>query len=159
MKIATNGSAEQTVDLADALETAIAYGWTHGRRRSFDETYDVQRFCPRPPRSRWTPPDREKALELIERGEMLPPGLREVEAARADGRWEASYNGHRLARVPPDLQAALDANPKASEFFATLTSQNRYSIVYRIEEARRPEIRARRIRLYVEMLADGRTFY
>lgn len=159
MKLARDGAGTECVDSAEALDAAIAHGWVDGQCRPLDETHVLQRFTPRRPLSRWSKANRELATALIERGEMRPPGLRAVEAAKADGRWEAAYNGHRAARVPPDLQEALDLNPTAGEFFATLTSQNRYAILYRIEEARRPEIRARRIALYVRMLADGRTLY
>jgi uncharacterized protein YdeI (YjbR/CyaY-like superfamily) len=90
---------------------------------------------------------------------MRAAGLREVERAKADGRWEAAYEGQRRAEVPPDLQAALDADPAAREHFATLDSRNRYAILYRIGEAKRPETRARRIAQYVEMLREGRRIH
>src|SRR4051794_16961117 len=128
MKIAKKGSDVETVDHPAALETAIAFGWIDGQRRSLDDTYYLQRFTPRRPRSRWSKINREKASALIERGEMRPAGLREVEAAKGDGRWEGAYDSHRTATVPDDLQAALDANPRALELFGTLTSQNRYAI-------------------------------
>ena len=103
--------------------------------------------------------NRDKALRLIERGAMKPAGLLEVERARADGRWEAAYESPRAATVPDDLQTALDANDAAREFFATLSGANRYAILYRIADAKRPQTRARRIEKYVEMLAEQRTLH
>ncbi len=159
LKIAKKASGVDTVTHAEALDVAIAFGWIDGQRKALDETWFLQRFTPRRARSKWSKINRTKATELIERGEMRPSGLAEVERAKADGRWDAAYDSHRTATVPPDLQQALDANPKAREFFATLNSQNRYAILYRVGDAKRPETRARRIAQFVEMLADGKTLY
>ena len=159
MKIAKKGTGVRTVTHPEALEIALAFGWIDGQRKALDDTYFLQRFTPRRPRSRWSKINRDKALELIERGEMRPSGLAEVERAKADGRWDAAYDSHSTATVPPDLQAALDANPKAAEFFATLNSQNRYAILYRVNDAKKPETRARRIAQYVEMCAEGKTIH
>jgi uncharacterized protein YdeI (YjbR/CyaY-like superfamily) len=159
MKIAKKGTGVKTVDHPEALEAAICFGWIDGQRRAHDDTFFLQRFTPRRPRSRWSKINRDKATALIKSGDMRPAGLAEVEAAKADGRWKAAYDSHRTATVPPDLEKALDANRKAKQFFATLTSQNRYAILYRIDEAKRPETRARRISMYVEMLAEGKTLY
>src|SRR5204863_361889 len=120
-----------------------------------DETYYLQRFLPRRARSKWSRINREAATRLIEAGLMRPPGLAEVERAKADGRWEAAYDSPRNAVVPEDLERALARNKKAREFFATLDSQNRYAILYRIQDAKRPETRARRITQFVELLARG----
>jgi uncharacterized protein YdeI (YjbR/CyaY-like superfamily) len=144
---------------AEALEVALRFGWIDAQRRALDAERFLQRFTPRRPRSRWSRLNRDAAEELIARGAMRPAGLREVERAKADGRWHAAYEGQRRARVPPDLEAALAAEPAAREFFATLDAQNRYAVLYRIEEAKRPETRARRIAKYVAMLRDGRKLH
>ncbi|MEU0652107.1 YdeI/OmpD-associated family protein [Streptomyces albogriseolus] len=156
LKIPRKGSGLPGVDYATALESALCFGWIDGRKRSLDETHWIQRFTPRRARSRWSAVNRQKALELIERGRMRPAGLREVERAKADGRWEAAYASQRTATVPDDLRAALDAAPVgAREFFDALDSRNRYAILHRIEEAKRAQTRAARIEKFVAMLAAG----
>ena len=143
----------------EALEAAIAHGWIDGTRKRLDERHYIQRFTPRRARSKWSKVNRDKAVDLIERGEMTPAGLREVERAKADGRWDAAYAGQRTMEVPDDLRAELDRNPAAAGFFAGLDSRNRYSILYRIDDAKRAETRARRIAKFVAMLDDGETIY
>ncbi|HEV2859128.1 MAG TPA: YdeI/OmpD-associated family protein [Solirubrobacterales bacterium] len=155
LKIAKKGAAEPSVTYAEALELALCFGWIDSQKRGFDEQHFLQRFTPRRPRGRWSKINREKAEALIESGAMRPAGLAEVEAAKADGRWEAAYEGQRTATVPPDLQRELEANPAAGEFFASLDSANRYAIVYRLEEAKKPETRERRLRKFVAMLERG----
>ncbi|MFE1259975.1 YdeI family protein [Streptomyces albogriseolus] len=156
LKIPRKGSGLPGVDYATALESALCFGWIDGHKRSLDETHWIQRFTPRRARSRWSAVNRRKALELIERGRMRPAGLREVERAKADGRWEAAYASQRTATVPDDLRAALDAAPAgAREFFDALDSRNRYAILHRIEEAKRAQTRAARIEKFVAMLAAG----
>jgi uncharacterized protein YdeI (YjbR/CyaY-like superfamily) len=159
MKIAKKGAGVETVTHPEALEVAIAFGWIDGQRKALDETYFLQRFTPRRARSKWSKINRDKATALIKSGDMRPSGLAEVKRAKADGRWAAAYDSHSTATVPPDLQQALDANPKAKEFFATLNSQNRYAILYRVGDAKKPETRARRIAQFVEMLANGETLH
>jgi uncharacterized protein YdeI (YjbR/CyaY-like superfamily) len=144
-----------TVTHPEALDEALCHGWIDGQRRALDETHFLQRFTPRRERSRWSKINRDKATELIRSGAMRPAGQREVDRARADGRWDAAYEGQRTATVPPDLRRALDANEPAAAFFETLDSANRYAILYRIDEAKRPETRARRIEKYVDMLTRG----
>jgi uncharacterized protein YdeI (YjbR/CyaY-like superfamily) len=155
LKIAKKGAAESSVTYAEALELALCFGWIDSQKRGFDETHFLQRFTPRRPRGRWSRINREKAEALIAAEKMRPTGLAEVEAARADGRWEAAYEGQRTAQVPPDLQRELDANPAAKEFFAGLDSTNRYAIVYRLNDAKKPETRERRLRKFVAMLERG----
>jgi uncharacterized protein YdeI (YjbR/CyaY-like superfamily) len=152
LKIAKKGSGVTTVSYAEALEIALCYGWIDGQKGRFDERYFLQRFTPRRPRSKWSKINCAKVTELIEKGAMEPAGLREVERAKADGRWAAAYASQSSATVPDDLQQELDKNKKAREFFATLSSVNRYAILYRIQDAKRPETRARRIAKFVEML-------
>ena len=143
----------------EALEAAIAHGWIDGTRKRLDERHYLQRFTPRRARSKWSKINRDKAMELIERGHMAPAGLAEVERAKADGRWDAAYAGQRTIGVPEDLRAELARAPAAAEAFAGLDSRNRYAILYRIGDAKRPETRARRIEKFVRMLKNGETVY
>jgi uncharacterized protein YdeI (YjbR/CyaY-like superfamily) len=159
LKFAKKGTGVKTVTYAEALEVALCYGWIDGQAKRFDETYYLQRFTPRRARSKWSKINREAATRLIEAGRMQPPGLREVERAKADGRWDAAYDSPSAAAVPDDLEQALRRNKKAQEFFATLSAQNRFAILYRIQDAKRPETRARRIAQFVEMLARGETLH
>jgi uncharacterized protein YdeI (YjbR/CyaY-like superfamily) len=155
LKIAKKGSGATSVSYAEALEVALCFGWIDSQKKGLDERFFLQRFTPRRPRGRWSRINREKAEGLIAAGRVRPAGLAEVEAAQADGRWEAAYEGQRRAEVPADLRRELAANPAAGEFFAQLDSANRYAILYRLEEAKRAETRARRLRKYVGMLARG----
>lgn len=159
VKIAKRDSGTSTVSYPEAVECALCFGWIDGQKGALDDEYWLQRFTPRKPRSRWSKINREKAERLLAEGRMRPAGEREVEAARADGRWESAYEGAAAAGVPPDLQAELDRNPAAREFFATLTGANRYAVLYRIQDAKRPETRARRIAQFVAMLAEHRTLH
>jgi uncharacterized protein YdeI (YjbR/CyaY-like superfamily) len=159
MKLAKKGSGVASVTYAEAVEAALRYGWIDGQARRLDDRFYVQRFTPRTRRSRWSMINREKAEALIAAGRMAPAGLREVERARADGRWDAAYASPSAATVPDDLQRALDGDPAAAAFFARLDAQNRYAILHRIGEAKRPDTRARRIEKFVAMLRDERTIY
>jgi uncharacterized protein YdeI (YjbR/CyaY-like superfamily) len=147
------------VSYGEAVEVALCYGWIDSQARPLDERFWLQRYTPRRPSSRWSKINRAKAQALIERGAMQPAGLREVERAQADGRWDAAYEGQASATVPDDLQAALDADPRARLFFDALDASNRYAIVYRVNDAKRPETRARRIAKYVAMCAANETIY
>jgi uncharacterized protein YdeI (YjbR/CyaY-like superfamily) len=155
LKLARKGAAGRVLSYADALEVALCHGWIDGRAAAVDELHWRQRFTPRTPRSRWSKRNRARAEDLIARGEMAPAGLRAVEAARADGRWEAAYDSPATAEVPPDLRAALDADPAAGAAFEQLDAANRYAILYRVHDAKRPETRARRIERCVAMLERG----
>jgi uncharacterized protein YdeI (YjbR/CyaY-like superfamily) len=159
IRIAKKDTGIPSVNHDQALEVALRYGWIDGTAQRVDEVHYVQKFTPRTKRSRWSKINRASAERLIEAGEMTPGGLREVDAAKADGRWAAAYAGSATQTVPDDLRAALDANPAAAAFFTTLTSQNRYAILYRVEEAKRPETRARRIEKFVGMLERGETLH
>ena len=159
VKIAKKGSGIPSVVYPEVLEIALCFGWIDGRRNALDEQYFIQRFGPRRARSRWSKINREKAEALIAQGRMRPAGLAEVERARADGRWDAAYAGQRASTVPDDLQRELDARPQAAAFFETLSSQNRYAILYRLQDAKRPETRARRLAKFVAMLEAGETLH
>jgi uncharacterized protein YdeI (YjbR/CyaY-like superfamily) len=159
LKLARKGGGEQVFTYAEALDVALCHGWIDGQKGKIDERHWRQRFTPRTARSRWSKRNRERAEQLLAQGVMAPAGLREVEAARADGRWEAAYDSPATAEVPPDLQAALDADPAARDFFAGLDRANRYAILYRLQEARRPETRARRLEKFLAMLREGRRIH
>ena len=143
------------LDYAQALDVALCYGWIDGQKAKFDEEWWLQRFTPRTRTSRWSKINRDKVAALIEQGRMRPPGQAEIDRAKADGRWEAAYDSPRAATVPDDLAAALAAEPAAAAFFETLDRQNRFAVLYRIQDAKRAETRARRIATYVAMLAKG----
>jgi len=155
LKIAKKDSGVESVTYAEALELALCFGWIDSQKRGFDEKHFLQRFTPRRPRGKWSKINREKAEGLIAAGAMRPTGPAEVEAAKADGRWEAAYAGQRTAEVPADLRTELDSNEAAREFFASLDSANRYAIIYRLEDAKKPETRERRLRKFIGMLERG----
>src|SRR5579871_2958613 len=159
LRLAKKASGIASVSYAEALEVALCYGWIDGQRKADGEKTFLQRFCPRRARSIWSRINRQKALELIASGRMQPAGLAEVERAKKDGRWDSAYDSPRTATVPPDFQAALDSSPKAKAFFATLNGANRYAFLFRIQTAKRPETRARRIAEFVRMLEKGEKFH
>jgi uncharacterized protein YdeI (YjbR/CyaY-like superfamily) len=159
LRMSKKGAATITITYPEALEEALCYGWIDGQARRFDDESYFQRFTPRGKRSIWSKVNRTKVDALTAAGRMKPAGLAAVEAARADGRWDAAYDSQRDATVPEDLQAALDRNPKAKKFFATLTSQNRYAVLFRVQTAKRAETRAKRITDFVAMLARGETLH
>ena len=159
LKIAKNRSGQAGPGYAEALDVALCYGWIDGQKAGLDDDYWLQRFTPRKPGSRWSKINTDRAAALIEAGRMRAAGLREVELARADGRWDAAYAGQASITVPGDLERALAANEAARAFFGTISRRNRYAILYRIGTAKRPETRARRIAQFVDMLADGKTIY
>jgi uncharacterized protein YdeI (YjbR/CyaY-like superfamily) len=159
IKIAKKGSGIESVRYPEVLEIALCFGWIDGRREAFDERHFLQRFTPRRARSRWSRINRETAERLIGEGRMHPAGLAEVERAKADGRWEAAYESQSRSTVPDDLQRELDARPRARASFGELNSQNRYAILYRLQDARKPETRARRLAKFVAMLEAGETIY
>ena len=159
LKLARRGSGEPGVTYDEALEVALRHGWIDAQKRSADGGYWLQRFLPRGPRSKWSKINRDKAETLIAAGRMTPAGRAKVDQARADGRWDSAYAGQATMTVPDDLRAALDAVPAAAAFFATLNGANRYAILYRVQEAKRPATRAARIEKYVAMCAEGRTLH
>jgi len=156
LKIAKKASGVASVSYDEALDAALCHGWIDAKKRSFDDTFFLQKFTARRPRSVWSRRNREKAAQLIEAGRMRSAGLEQVELAKADGRWDAAYEGSASAAVPDDLRRALDRNPAAAEFFAALDRTNRYAVLWRIQTAKRSETRARRIERLVQMLAEGR---
>jgi uncharacterized protein YdeI (YjbR/CyaY-like superfamily) len=159
IKMAKKDTGIESVRYPEVLESALCFGWIDGRREALDERWFLQRYTPRRARSRWSRINREKAQLLIEDGRMRPSGLAEVERAKADGRWAAAYAGQKSIAVPDDLQRELDARPEAKAFFAGLSSQNRYAILYRLQDAKKAETRARRLAQFVAMLEAGETIH
>lgn len=159
IEIAKKGTGIDSVRYPEALESALCFGWIDGRREALDERHFLQRYTPRRSRSRWSKINREAAERLVAEGRMRPAGLAEVERAKADGRWDAAYEGQRRMTVPDDLQRELDARPQAMAFFGQLSSQNRYAILYRLHDAKRPETRARRLATFIAMLEAGETIH
>jgi uncharacterized protein YdeI (YjbR/CyaY-like superfamily) len=157
IKVAKKGSGIPSVHPPEALDVALCFGWIDGQRKSIDDVYYQQKYTPRRARSKWSKRNVGLVEKLIEAGEMQPPGHAEIERAKADGRWDAAYDSPANMQVPPDLQAELDARPAAAEFFAGLNSSNRYSILFRLHDAKRPETRARRLETFVGMLERGET--
>ena len=155
LKFAKKGAGILSISYAEALEGALCYGWIDGHKAALDEQYWLQKFTPRRAKSIWSQINCDKAAALIEAGRMQPTGLRQIELAKADGRWDAAYVGQSKATVPDDLQQALDANPQARDFFLTLNSVNRYAILFRVQTAKRAETRAARIQKFVDMLTKG----
>jgi len=152
IKLAKSGSGIATVTKAEAIDAGLCHGWIDGQLDKYDDAFWLVRFTPRKARSKWSQVNRARAEELLAAGRVHPRGLAQIEAARADGRWEAAYAPASEAQVPADFQAALDRAPKAAAFFATLTGANRYAVLYRIEAVKRPETRARKIADFVAML-------
>jgi uncharacterized protein YdeI (YjbR/CyaY-like superfamily) len=159
IKVAKRGSGIRSVTHAEAVEVALCYGWIDGQRQRYDDEYFVQRFTPRRLRSIWSKINRDKARELIASGAMQPAGLREVERAQADGRWDAAYASQRNAVVPGELDRRLRTHARARKFFESLDSRNRYAFVHRLLTAKKPETRERRAEQFFEMLKKGETFY
>jgi uncharacterized protein YdeI (YjbR/CyaY-like superfamily) len=155
----TSAEGPLSLTYGPALEAALAWGWIDGQKRALDAGAWLQRFTPRGPRSGWSKINRAKAEALIAAGKMEAPGLAEVERARRDGRWDRAYDGARAATVPPDLAQALARDAKARAFFEALDGANRYAILYRLQTAKRPETRARRLQIFVEMCARQETLH
>jgi uncharacterized protein YdeI (YjbR/CyaY-like superfamily) len=159
LKLAKKAAPVSSVTYPQALEHALCFGWIDGQVKPLDEHFFLRRFTPRRRQSRWSQINRESALRLMAEGRMQPAGLAQVEAAQADGRWERAYEPQRSASVPADLQAALEQDPAAKAFFERLRGPSRYAILYRVQDAKRPETRARRIAQYVQMCAEHRTLH
>ncbi len=159
MRLAKKGAAQSTVTYAQAVESALCHGWIDGQKQAESEAYWLQRFTRRSAKSIWSRLNTERAEALVAAGRMLPAGMREIERAKQDGRWAAAYASPGNSAVPDDLQAALDANPEARAFFATLNGSNRYAILFRIHNAKKPATRARKIEEFIGMLMRGETIH
>jgi uncharacterized protein YdeI (YjbR/CyaY-like superfamily) len=159
LKISKAGAARPTISKAEAIEGALCHGWIDGQINKFDDEYFLTRFTPRRTASRWSAINRKAAERLIREGRMSDAGLREVERAKATGRWDTAYASRSTAQAPADLKAAIKADPAAQKAFDQLDSANRYAVIYRVQDAKKPETRARRIEQYVAMLARGETIH
>ena len=159
IKLAKAASGRVGMTKAEAIDAALCLGWIDGQLDKYDDAHWLVRFTPRRVRSKWSQVNRNRATQLIEEGRMRPAGAAQIAAAKADGRWDAAYAPASTARVPADLQAALDRSPEASAFFATLSGANRYAILYRIGAVKKPETRARKIAEFVAMLERHETVH
>lgn len=159
LRLAKKDAGKQTLTYEQALKSALCHGWIDGQKRTESDEYWLQRFTRRSAKSIWSKLNKERAEALIAAGRMLPAGMREIERAKEDGRWEAAYTSASNSVVPDDLQAALDANPKARAFFATLNGRNRYAILFRIQNAKKPATRMRKIEEFIGMLNRGETIH
>jgi uncharacterized protein YdeI (YjbR/CyaY-like superfamily) len=159
LKIARKSSGIRSVSRAEAVDTALCHGWIDGQLDSFDDDHWLISFTPRQSSSIWSEKNRARALELVKLGAMRASGLREIDRAKADGRWERAYASASTAKVPDDLRAALARNKKAAAFFETLDSKNRYAVLHRTHTAKKAETRAARIAKFVAMLAKGETIH
>jgi len=159
LRLAKKAASLKSVSYDEAVKVALCYGWIDGQKKSYDKASWLQKFTPRRAKSIWSKVNRGKAEELIRRGEMKPAGLKAVEDAQQDGRWDAAYDAQSSAAVPSDFQAELDKNAEAKAFFATLNSRNRYAILFRIQTAKKAETRARRIQQFIRMLEKNEKLY
>lgn len=159
IRIAKKNSGIESLTYAEALDVALCWGWIDGLKRSWDEVSWIQKFTPRRKRSMWSKVNQGKVEALIAGGRMRPPGLAEIERAKEDGRWDAAYESFSNAEPSEEFQAALDASPKASRFFETLNRQNRYAFIVRVQMARRPETRTRKIAEFIAMMERGEKLY
>lgn len=159
LKLAKKSANIASVTYAEALDEALCWGWIDAVKASYDESWWLQRFTPRGPRSGWSKVNREHVARLEKEGRMQPPGRAAVERAKQNGQWDGAYDSPKNAKPPEDLLAALRKAPGALRFFEGLNASNRYAILYRVQTAKKPETRARRIAQLVELCAQGRTLH
>lgn len=159
IKFAKKSSGLKSITFAEALDIALCYGWIDGQGKGLDDDWYSNRFTPRRKRSSWSKVNRENVARLIKEGRMQAAGQAEIDRAKQDGRWDAAYDPPSRATVPVDLAAALKKAPKAKRFFETLDSRNRYAILHRIQTAKKPETRVKRIERFVQMCRDGEKIY
>lgn len=159
LKIAKKETGILSVNYSEALDSALCYGWIDGQKASVDGQYWLQKFTPRRPKSIWSKVNCDKATALIAEGRMQPAGIRQVELAKADGRWESAYESQSKITIPADFQSELDKNQKAKDFFSALDSINRYAILFRIHSAKKPATRSARINKFIEMLSNNQKIY
>lgn len=159
LAIAKKGSGVLSATYAEALEVALCHGWIDAIKKSHDGTFFLQRFVPRGPQSIWSEVNKKKVQELMQAKLLRPAGLAAVERAKANGQWDRAYAPASTITVPPDLEAALKKNKKAGAFFATLKGSNRYAILHRLQTAKKPETRARRLEQFLGMLERGETIH
>ncbi|PQP86746.1 YdeI family protein [Paenibacillus sp. AR247] len=154
--MAKKGSGIPSITYDEALEIALCYGWIDSRKEAWDETYWIQRFGPRGPRSIWSKINKEKAERLVTEGRMKPAGLAAIEEAKQKGQWEQAYASQSRSQIPEDLERKFEEHPDAAAFFATLDSRNKYAVLFRVQSAKKPETRAKRIDQFIDMLEKRR---
>jgi uncharacterized protein YdeI (YjbR/CyaY-like superfamily) len=159
LKLAKAGNDASSLTKAQAIDAALCHGWIDGQIDTWDDAWFLTRFTPRKRTSKWSEKNCKRVEQLIAEDRVAPSGLAEVQAAKADGRWDAAYAPASTAAEPDDLKAALDAVPAARAFFDRLTGANRYAILYRVQTAKKPETRAARIEKFVAMCARGETIH
>jgi uncharacterized protein YdeI (YjbR/CyaY-like superfamily) len=159
LKIAKAGNSDSRLTKAQAIDGALCHGWIDGQIDKYDDAWFLTRFTPRKRASKWSENNRKRAEQLMADGRVAPAGLAEIEAAKADGRWDTAYAPASTAAEPEDLKTALDAVPAARAFFDALTGANRYAILYRVQTAKKPETRTARIEKFVGMCARGETVH
>lgn len=159
LRLAKKSAERPTLTYAEALEAALCHGWIDGQKQSEGEHHWLQRFTPRTATSIWSKINKEKAEALVSAEKMRPAGQVAIDRAKQNGRWDAAYSSASAATVPEDLQQALDANPEAGKFFASLNGQNRYAILFRVQNVKRAETRARKIAQFIDMLNHGKKLY
>jgi uncharacterized protein YdeI (YjbR/CyaY-like superfamily) len=159
MRLAKKNSGAKSITYPEALEIALCYGWIDAQKRGESETAWLQRFMPRAKKSIWSKINTEKALALIASGRMTSAGLDEVVRAKHDGRWEAAYEPASTAKIPADFEAELNKNPRARDFFETISATNRYAILWRLQTAKKAETRTKRMRSFIAMLEKGETIH
>ena len=159
LRIAKKTAEIRSITYPEALEIALCYGWIDGQKKTYDEFSWLQKFTPRGARSIWSVNNREKAGELIRNGQMTPAGLKMIERAKESGQWAAAYASQSKITLPEDFQAELENNAKANAFFTALNSANRYAILFRLQNARKPEARAKRLRQFIAMLEKHEKFH
>jgi uncharacterized protein YdeI (YjbR/CyaY-like superfamily) len=159
IRFAKKASGLKSVTYHEALDVALCHGWIDGLRKKFDEDTFVQKFTPRGPKSIWSKINKAKALALIDGKQMKAGGHAAIEMAKTNGRWDTAYDGYKASTIPPDLEAAFKKYPKARKFFETVSAQNRYAVLFRIQTAPKPELRQKRIDQFVAMLNEGKTLY
>jgi len=159
LRIYKNNAGIATVTYAEALDQALCFGWIDGQKLPLDEKSWLQKLTPRRPKSSWSKKNTEHATRLIKSGAMTAAGLKQIDAAKSDGRWKAAYDSQASASVPQEFLDALARNKKASGFYKTLSKTNLYSIAYRLQTAKRPQTKVKRIESIVAMLSRGETFH
>jgi uncharacterized protein YdeI (YjbR/CyaY-like superfamily) len=159
LQISKKNSDIRSVSYAEALEEALCYGWIDGQKKTGPDGVWLQRFTPRRDRSIWSKVNRAKALALIEAGRMHPAGTAAIVRAKSNGQWDAAYGAFSTAEIPEDLAKELQTKKSAKAFFEQLSAQNRYAILFRLQTAKKPETRAKRLAKFVDMLTRGETIH
>ncbi len=159
LRLFKKGSGERSVSYDEALDEALCFGWIDGQKQSYDEQSWIQKFTPRRPKSVWSKRNREHVARLAKEKRMMPAGLREVEAAKKDGRWDSAYDSQKNMEIPSEFLRELEKDKSAYAFFKTLNKANLYAIAWRLQTAKKPETREKRMKAMLSMLAEGKKFH